>query len=364
MRSSKARRSIVAICVTFTTKSASSPVGSAGSPTFPGNALSCWFVVTTRDRDRDRAQLGAVALVSAHDQHRAPNCRRRTTRQTEVGPPQLIAQHQRSSSATNAAAVRDPPDRNRRARVEVLSSMHRTAAIASASPPPATSEVEELHEELARLRAELAAREREAERRERELRDSCEATVRALAEAVEARDVSTARHAERVAAYGLELARACGIDTAGSADLEFGFLLHDIGKIGIADAILHKPGRLTPDERDAMRRHPVIGEEIVRGVDFLAGARQVVRSHHERWDGAGYPDRLPGERIPLAARVFAVADTFDALTSDRPYRAATSFRAARRVIADAAGTQFDPAVAAAFDDVPDARFDEIRRALT
>jgi HD-GYP domain-containing protein (c-di-GMP phosphodiesterase class II) len=107
----------------------------------------------------------------------------------------------------------------------------------------------------------------------------------------------------------------------------------------------------------------VIGEEIVRGIDFLADARQVVRSHHERWDGDGYPDRLAGEQIPLAARVFAVADTFDALTSDRPYRAASSFREARRVIADAAGKQFDPTVADAFDDIADARFDEIRVAL-
>ena len=112
-----------------------------------------------------------------------------------------------------------------------------------------------------------------------------------------------------------------------------------------------------------MRRHPLIGEEIVRGIDFLAGARQVVRSHHERWDGAGYPDRLAGEEIPLAARVFAVADTFDALTSDRPYRAAASFREARRVIAEASGTQFDPTVADAFDDIADERFDEIRVSL-
>ena len=225
------------------------------------------------------------------------------------------------------------------------------------------SETEELHEELARLRAQLAQRDREAELRELQLRASYEATVRALADAVEARDAYTARHAERVAAYGLEIARACGMDVSTGPDLEFGFLLHDIGKIAISDAILYKPGRLTDDERDAMRRHPVIGEDIVRGIDFLAGARQVVRSHHERWDGAGYPDRLAGADIPLAARVFAVADTFDALTSDRPYRAASSFREARRVIAAAAGTQFDPTVAAAFDDITDARFDEIRCAL-
>jgi len=233
-----------------------------------------------------------------------------------------------------------------------------------ADPPaaPRTGEIEELQEELARLRAQLVERDRDAEQRELQLRASYEATVRALADAVEARDAYTARHAERVAAYGLEIARACGMDDS-DADLEFGFLLHDIGKIGISDAILYKPGRLTDGERDAMRRHPVIGEEIVRGIDFLAGARQIVRSHHERWDGDGYPDRLAGERIPLSARVFAVADTFDALTSDRPYRAAASFREARRVIADASGTQFDPTVAQAFDDISDARFDEIRCAL-
>jgi len=226
------------------------------------------------------------------------------------------------------------------------------------------SEIEELHAELARLQAQLAARDREAEQREQQLRASYESTVRALADAVEARDAYTARHAERVAAYGVEIARACGLDTSADPDLEFGFLLHDIGKIAISDAILHKPGSLTEEEREAMRRHPLIGEEIVRGIDFLAGARQVVRSHHERWDGAGYPDRLAGEQIPLSARVFAVADTFDAVTSDRPYRAAASFREARRVIAEAAGTQFDPTVAEAFDDIPDARFDEIRAALT
>jgi HD-GYP domain-containing protein (c-di-GMP phosphodiesterase class II) len=225
------------------------------------------------------------------------------------------------------------------------------------------TEVEQLHEELERLRVQLAARDRAAERRERKLRASYESTVRALADAVEARDAYTARHAERVSAYGLEIARTCGLDAAADPDLEFGFLLHDIGKIAISDAILYKPGRLTEAERDAMRRHPVIGDEIVRGIDFLAGARQVVRSHHERWDGAGYPDGLAGERIPLAARVFAVADTFDALTSDRPYRAAASFGEARRVIAAEAGTQFDPTVAAAFDAIPDARFDEIRCAL-
>jgi putative nucleotidyltransferase with HDIG domain len=251
------------------------------------------------------------------------------------------------------------------------------------SLPAPMMEVESLREELARLRAELALREREAEERSRELRRyaeqleraserehrralelrrSYEATVRALADAVEARDAYTGKHAERVAAYGIELARACGMP-ADEPQIEFGFLLHDIGKVAISDTILHKPGRLTTRERDVMRRHPVIGEEIVRGIDFLAEARQVVRSHHERWDGAGYPDGLAGEEIPLPARVFAVADAFDALTSDRPYRAASSFRRARAVIAAAAGAHFDPDVADAFASISDAALDEIRGAL-
>jgi ribonuclease P protein subunit RPR2 len=225
------------------------------------------------------------------------------------------------------------------------------------------SEIEDLRSELTLLQAQLAMREREAERRERDLRCSYEATVRALAGAVEARDAYTGKHAERVAAYGLQIARAHGLSTDDESQVEFGFLLHDIGKVAISDAILHKPGRLTPEEREEMRRHPLIGEQIVGGIDFLDGARQVVRSHHERWDGAGYPDGLAGEEIPLAARVFSVADTLDALTSDRPYRAASSFEHAREVIEAGAGTQFDPDVARTFAEIPDGRLEEIQAAL-
>lgn len=246
-----------------------------------------------------------------------------------------------------------------------------------------TEELEQLRGELARLRGELTLREREAEerawelrryaerlrlaserehQRAQELRRSYEATVRALADAVEARDAYTGKHAERVAAYGLALARECGM-AVDEPHIEFGFLLHDIGKVAISDSILHKPGMLTAPERDAMRRHPVIGDEIVSGIDFLCEARHVVRSHHERWDGTGYPDRLARDEIPLAARVFAVADTFDALTSDRPYRAAASFSAARAVIAEGAGTQFDPDVAAAFAALDDEALEQIRITL-
>lgn len=246
-----------------------------------------------------------------------------------------------------------------------------------------TEELGQLRDELARLRAELALREREAEERAHELRRyaeqlrraserehlralelraSYEATVRALADAVEARDAYTGKHAERVAAYGLALARACGMPVD-EPHIEFGFLLHDIGKVAISDSILHKPGTLTAPEIDVMRRHPVIGDEIVSGIDFLSEARHVVRSHHERWDGTGYPDRLARDEIPLSARVFAVADTFDALTSDRPYRSASTITAARAVIAQGAGTQFDPDVAAAFAALEDDALEEIRCAL-
>lgn len=247
----------------------------------------------------------------------------------------------------------------------------------------AIDELEQLRTEIAQLRAELAQREREAEERAQELRRyadrlrqaserehmralelrrSYDATVRALADAVEARDAYTGKHAERVAAYGIALARACGM-RVDEPQIEFGFLLHDIGKVAISDAILHKPGTLTVPERDVMRQHPVIGDEIVSGIEFLSDARHVVRSHHERWDGAGYPDRLARDEIPLAARVFAVADTFDALTSDRPYRAAASFTDARRVIAQAAGTQFDPDVAEIFSSIPDEALEQIRFTL-
>jgi ribonuclease P protein subunit RPR2 len=238
-----------------------------------------------------------------------------------------------------------------------------------------------LEEELGALRARItefeeqaAAKERQLERyaadlretfkRERErsaqLRASYITTVRALANAVEARDAYTGKHAERVAAYGLEVARAFGSRLADDPEIEFGFLLHDIGKVAVPDAILYKPEPLTEHERVLMERHPVIGEHILRGVDFLGEAKAVVRSHHERWDGNGYPDRLHGEDIPLAARVFAVADTLDALTTDRPYRPASTLPRSREVITSMAGTQFDPEVVEAFTNIDDTVLDLIR----
>ena len=226
-----------------------------------------------------------------------------------------------------------------------------------------------LEEELAALRARIteveaqaAAKEQQLERyaadlretfkqeRERsaQLRDSYITTVRALANAVEARDAYTGKHAERVAAYGLSLARTMGSRLAEDPEIEFGFLLHDIGKVAVPDAILYKPEPLTEPERHLMERHTVIGVQILRGVDFLGEAKAVVRSHHERWDGKGYPDGKKGDEISLAARIVSVADVFDALTSKRPYKEAWSAEAGLEAIEKGAGERFDPEVVSAF----------------
>jgi HD-GYP domain-containing protein (c-di-GMP phosphodiesterase class II) len=217
--------------------------------------------------------------------------------------------------------------------------------------------------QLERYAADLRETFKQERTRSQELKRSYRATVRALANAVEARDAYTGRHAERVAAYGLEIAAAAGLDLVDSPELEFGFLLHDIGKVAVPDAILFKSGRLSDEEYALIRRHPQTGSEILRDIDFLGEAKLVVRHHHERWDGTGYPDNLRGDAIPLSARVFSVADTLDALTSDRPYRPACSFSEARAIIGAAAGTQFDPAVVEAYAQVPDATFAGLRERL-
>jgi ribonuclease P protein subunit RPR2 len=131
-------------------------------------------------------------------------------------------------------------------------------------------------------------------------------------------------------------------------DLSYGFLLHDVGKVGIPESILCKPGPLTDEEYEVMKTHPLIGVQIVAPIAFLGNAVEVIRCHHERWDGRGYPDGLAGEGIPLAARIFSVCDTFDAMTSDRPYRRALPFDSAVEEIDRCGGTQFDPEVVRLF----------------
>jgi ribonuclease P protein subunit RPR2 len=149
--------------------------------------------------------------------------------------------------------------------------------------------------------------------------------------------------------YAIELGLAIAPELVEQESAAYGFLLHDVGKIGIPDQILQKPGPLTPSERRLMETHTVLGEQLLSGVEILHGSGiKVVRSHHERWDGSGYPDQLAGRDIPLGARVFAVADTIDAITSDRPYRPTGTWRDAIVEIERNAGTQFDPAIVEAF----------------
>jgi putative nucleotidyltransferase with HDIG domain len=207
--------------------------------------------------------------------------------------------------------------------------------------------------QLERYAADLRETFKSERDRSQELTRSYMATVRALSNAVEARDAYTGRHAERVTHFAMEIGRELGLPTADTPEVEFGFLLHDVGKLAVPDAILFKPGPLTSDERALMSQHTIVGAEIMRDIEFLAEASQVVRSHHERWDGNGYPDGLAGEEIPLHARVFAVADVFDALTTNRPYRVALSFPRARAMIDEQLGSHFDPQVVVAFRRIDD-----------
>jgi ribonuclease P protein subunit RPR2 len=192
------------------------------------------------------------------------------------------------------------------------------------------------------------ARSRELEAALDGVRETYLATMTSLARVVEAKDATTRGHLDRTHRYGLALAERVDPELAARPEVGYGFFLHDIGKVGVPESVLCKAGPLDESEWAVMRRHPSIGAEIVSPIRFLAGAVEIVRSHHERWDGGGYPRGLRGEQIPLAARIFALADSFDAMTSDRPYRDAMPVERALGEIADGVGTQFDPDVAGAF----------------
>ncbi len=195
----------------------------------------------------------------------------------------------------------------------------------------------------------------------RELEDTYRTTLEALGSAIDTRDLGTQAHSRRVRGYSLAIARAHGVPETEMRDLEHGVLLHDIGKIGIPDAILLKPGPLTPAEWQIMRSHPEVGRQLVEQIPFLRGAVPVVYHHHERWDGTGYPLGLKGVAIPLGARIFAVADALDAMTFDRPYSQAIPLAAARAEIQRSGGTHFDPAVVATFVAMPLELFEQIRQ---
>ena len=187
------------------------------------------------------------------------------------------------------------------------------------------------------------------------LQNAYQETVAALASALESKDTGTRAHSQRVQRYALELAREVSPDLIDDPSAEYGFLLHDVGKIGIPDRILQKPGPLNEGETRLMRTHTLLGEQMLGGVAFLRGeGLHIVRSHHERWDGSGYPDGIAGTDIPLAARIFAVADALDAMTSDRPYRSALSWATAGKEVLAQSAAQFDPGVVRAFVEREDA----------
>jgi putative nucleotidyltransferase with HDIG domain len=183
-----------------------------------------------------------------------------------------------------------------------------------------------------------------------QLTETYNGTLEALVLALDARDRETKGHSLRVAAYAMTIARQLGVEEGSPewVDMQRGALLHDVGKIGVPDFILHKPGPLTPEEWEDMKRHPRIGHEMLRDISFLAGAASIVKAHHERFDGKGYPKGLMGDEIPLGARIFTIADAFDAMTSDRPYRKALTIEMAREEIVKHSGTQFDPRAVQAF----------------
>lgn len=197
-----------------------------------------------------------------------------------------------------------------------------------------------------------------------QLQISYEAVLDALLTALDTRDTETEGHSERVTGYTMLLADALRLPADELYHIERGALLHDIGKIGVSDAILHKPGPLTPEQWAEMKRHPEIGYRMCARIDFLGGAAQIVLQHHERWDGLGYPNGIKQDRIHIGARIFAVVDAFDAMTTDRPYRAALSYADARAEIAQQAGAQFDPEVVECFLSIPERRWIRLREQLS
>jgi len=186
-----------------------------------------------------------------------------------------------------------------------------------------------------------------------QLENNYESTLQALGAAIDLRDSETAGHSRRVCRYSLEIARAIGWSEKRLENLARGAYLHDIGKLGIPDRILLKPGLLTVEERKLMQLHVQIGFDLVKGIDFLSEASEIVLMHHERYDGGGYPRGLRGSEILFGARIFAIADTLDAITSNRPYRRASAFESAREIIRQCSGSQFDPLVVDVFLNAPE-----------
>lgn len=211
-----------------------------------------------------------------------------------------------------------------------------------------------LHAQLERFATDVGELYRRQKERSEQLEAALDSmrlayreTVRSMAYVVEAKDAYTGQHLERCRIYGVSLLEALGV-ADDFPDAEFGFLLHDVGKVGVPEAILNKPGPLTAAEWRVMRTHPTIGYQILADIPGMENAAEVVRCHHEMWSGDGYPAGLAGEQIPLPARVFMVVDAYDAMTTDRPYRASIGTERAVAELERVAGTQFDPDVVRAF----------------
>ena len=197
-----------------------------------------------------------------------------------------------------------------------------------------------------------------------DLERSYDITLEALGDALDLKDAETEGHSNRVTAYTIALARHMGVDPGQMRTVARGAFLHDIGKMAIPDAILLKPGKLDHQEQTVMREHCARGYQMLRKIPFLREAAEIVYSHQEHFDGSGYPRGLREEQIPLGARIFAVADTLDAITSDRPYRRASTFEAAKLEIIRCAGTQFDPRVVDVYARLPDKLWDALRSEIS
>jgi response regulator RpfG family c-di-GMP phosphodiesterase len=219
---------------------------------------------------------------------------------------------------------------------------------------------ERLEELVTRRTRELLEKKAEVERLYQELEESLESTLQALVTALDFRDNETQGHSHRVVEYSVLVAERMGVAEPELTWIRRGAILHDVGKIGVSDAVLRKPGKLDASEWEEMRRHPEMGYRMLQHIVFLEPALDIVLCHQERWDGTGYPRRMAGEGIPLGARIFAVVDTFDAMTSDRPYRKALSIEQARDEIRRCAGTQFDPRAAEAFLSIDESAWCRIR----
>lgn len=243
-------------------------------------------------------------------------------------------------------------------------------------PPKLTDLIRAIERALAKRRIEVA-RKRYQKKLERKVRDrttelrqalrdiasTYQQTLLALVAALDAREHETSDHSQRVVRYTMAIADRMTIKGQELEEIGRGALLHDIGKIGVPDAVLLKPGKLTPDEWTEMRKHPQIGFDMIRAIPFLDTPAQIVLSHQERWDGGGYPRKLSAHEVHVGARIFAIADTLDAMTSDRPYRKGTTFANAMAEIQRCAGTQFDPEAVRAFVDIGEAGLMRIKQEM-